>query len=455
MSFLFLLTLFFSCGKNIDDSKADSPISSRDERDGRANGDFFTKQKTICADEYNCPENIAKIIVTDKSGSFTRYCTGFLFESDKVMFSSSCLEPAQRVPRLECSKSIYVVFADSILGKKTFYGCSRILYSDNNRGVQEPSFWQGDLAIIELDSQSDRTPLQVSKSGFTDAGNVDLWTVNTLDEYTGQLTKNSCQTYLNTWLNPFSENSSSPMGVVSSCDLSREAMGAPILSDGRAIGLYSQKMSEKVSTYLKKSGIMGQELTHYHHTSNLACLKFKNVYQTSSIPSECSVETSYAKLDRKRKDFLESTSVHRSKIAKILKETTAHLQQVDPEIFWSPEFIKKQSENEYELSLGRPTCLNNSQSWIHKYSYVKWRRVRYYTSYYRDLALPNYRLTAKLSSNLQPMSAVKEEGVKQVRVTFRPYDVRFSGVTSVDVVDTLFGASTHSHFENISNDCLR
>ncbi|MBT4793240.1 MAG: trypsin-like serine protease [Halobacteriovoraceae bacterium] len=445
MNFLSVFTPYLiilvgvSCGKNIEKSDP----APRGERGARQipPGEYIKKQKFVCENVDSCPNNIAKIVIfhNDK----TVFCTGTLISENEILTSASCIPRSLRIPSYNCAENIRAIFPKTATSLELRVGCTKIRKVDLNLS-KEPPLWQGDVAIIELDTKVEREHAQISLDGVRDNEQLVAWKVDLLEENISVLKKDICQPILNTYLNPFSQNKYSPMFVAKTCQLTVNNKGAPLTREGKLVGIFAQEMDGRIYDFLGSSSIMTEELDRYYHFSNLSCQKLKNKVDT---PKHCLIETSVEELDFMRAEILKGLSHHREK----MKEIKEDVLEVKGKYFlWDLAFKANHNKTAFELHLARPKCIYKSKRWIKEFK--TWRgKIRNYGLIKYDI--PHYVFRTTLNANLRASSLLEDLGTKTFEVKFNPYRAHVKRLVSLTITGNLFENIVIDDYEDITANC--
>lgn len=443
---LTLLSLTLSCGREAEDTPLESSDNSRGVQAEESYTGFISNQKVDCFED-QCNEAIAKLVVIEKNS--IRYCTGTLIKGNQILTSASCLPSASRISHLKCSNesnlNIYAIFPQTGFAPAKIASCDKVEFTNHNTNPN-PSLWKADIAVISLKENIERKAMKFSRTGITSKTKISAWTVNYKTDFLGELKQEKCEVLFDTYLNPFSKGRYSPMLVMSQCDLGEGSVGAPIVSGGRVLGVYSKEMNHRLKQYLINTGQMGEVFDNYYHFSNLACSRFTNEFVTRKLPKSCNKKLSLNALEIKRNAFLKDRSFHGKtflKVKKLMEEERSYFYQ-------TIVFIPDESGTMYETHLGRPKCIWKSRDWIDKH---RTRRGKIYSSATVTFEKPNFIIKSKLSSKLKPMSIIEDWGFKKYTFNFNPYRAHVKRKVDVQITSELLGEEDITTYSDITNKC--
>ena len=343
-----LLATLASCGKEQKHSQKkemEPPQRQQPEVD---------KQQIICEKNSDCPSYIAKIMVMVDGKRM--FCTGSLISPNMVVTSTSCLPPHLRGDKLDCSKDVFLFFPRS-KGKPEAVGCKRVEQVSNSDGVT-PLLWRDDLAFLQINkSMYFRRQLALSRDGLSDEREFEYTTIEQVDDYVAHVRRGACRPVFNGYVNPFSNNESSPMVDLAGCDYKYSSSGSPLMDGkGRIRGVVSQNMSDSLRIYLQDSGLLlGAPLKPIIHATNLACAP--TIYDNDVLnQNECNKTMTIAEIDNRRRNMMENSAVFASSLFEVKRDMTSNayikfdVRLIPYETHFVPEIY--------------PSCFKNVSSWI-------------------------------------------------------------------------------------------
>lgn len=421
---LFLLIAICSCGKKAKNSDSSGP--DRKPTDTISDPTrFILSQNVYCSDVFDCPEAVAKLVVMDRGG--VRYCTGSLISANKMVTAASCLPRALQVKDLDCTSSIYALFPKTLFFGSELARCRKIVYSDYHEN-EDPALWRQDLAIIELVRPTLRSPFLVSSEGMKEGTPLESLQMSYQTEYNGVINKKNCSPIFNSYANPFSTKSDSPMISTGNCYLEEGNQGSPLLNArGELVGILGANLDRNISNYLQQSGLLGEKMSGISHASNLACAT--EVINPAVKSLECERPISISLLDDLRYRLLQNKTLHESRMQKILVDLEK------PEKYFKYDFYFKYNYEKdfFEIDMEKPKCFFDINNWIYEFS--RWGgRVRTYAVL--NYEIPRYRFKTKLNKYLQVYSEQTMLTNKKFKVEFNPKDASRYGNTYVSISST-------------------
>lgn len=443
LSTLLSVFVFLSCGKDIENSKKADSNNRGEQRAPNVSLDRFIKnQKLICEDILFCPDNIAKIVIV--ADDKIRYCTGTLIDENKLVTSASCLPRSFQIPKIDCSANVFAVFPKTIFTNEEKVACDKIEYVDENL-FSEPALWRNDIAVISLKENVVRDIAKVSNEGILDNEKLVAWKVDYTSDYLGVIRKSECKTLFNSYLNPFTTSSSSPMFVGANCDFNEGNIGAPVFRDDELVGVYASEMSSRIYNYLENSGVLDGKIGRFFHLSNLSCTKYNNSRFSFDASEGCNIEINTKKLDTLRARILKGKSIHSASMGRIETE----VEKASKYFIWDYKFLANRRANTFEIHPVRPKCIYKAKDWIGEFR--RWRSIRTYAKL--TLNFPHYIFKTKLNEDLRAKSVVEELGTKSFDFEFNPYDAFVNRTTFVTISSTLHGRQSVKTYDDVLAVC--
>lgn len=452
MRVLNLFTLFLSisiamsCGRGFEEKeKKDSDNStSRNQRNvSQSVRNFAQTQSIVCEDEIFCNSSVAKIIILDRGN--INYCTGVLVKEDILLTSSSCLAKFMRFPKVNCANSAIVVFPGDTFRKQETVFCDETISASAVRSEDDPALRKADYAFLRLKSKVNRKPLKISKNGIQRNETYTIWKSDFENNRRSVLRSQACISFFDSYANPFSYKSTSPLITMRDCGFDEGSLGAPIINiRGEVLGVVAGTLDKSVEGYA--STFLIEELAGIVHVNNLHCayLPWENI--SPDFDLECSKDTSILNLDRKRSEILRQIDIHKDSFYHIQSE----LEVYEKYFVWDIIFRRKRNGFDFEIDMTKPKCFDQINSWIGEFS--RWRgRVRTYAS--TTVKLPKYEIKTKLNRLLKPISKIEDLGEKEFFIEFNPASAFFDNETYVTVTREVFGREIKSEFEQIGNEC--
>lgn len=452
--FLIILSIILSlisCGKKVKNNESDSNPT----RDGRDNipdivndeglRRFIEAQDVKCADESNCPESVAKLVVIERDN--VRYCTGTLVSKNTMVTSSSCLLKSLRIPGINCQKNIFAIFPKIGRVNKITVGCQSVISSDTNEQDLDPALIQSDLAFIKLNSDVDRYYSFLSRRGLSEYNAYKTFKMDYINDYEGVIKEKECQPFYNSFANPFVTSSYSPLITLSQCSLIEGNHGAPIVDyRGYIVGISSLAMDKKIGTSIMNQNLLTEPMAEIQHVTNMACANIPSEIYRYSKRKECDRDINIGQLDTLRRKILLNTDIHRDEMIKIKNELESPLKYFK----WKIKFYANSEGNVFEPNLEKLNCFYDINSWINEF---KGSFGRYKTWVKVNFKLPNYKLQTKLNGLLQPVSIVNKIEDKDYGITFNPrYAFHMKNTTTI-VTSSVHGNETNERFDDITDRC--
>jgi hypothetical protein len=444
--FLPLITfILISCGKQMEDSsdgngrrvvpRKPTPTSLLR---------FIEKQKVECEDEFFCPESVAKLVVVDRET--IRYCTGTLIDGKTMVTSSSCLTPSLRIPELDCSENIFILFPRTHIRPAMRAKCDKVTISDSNNSSTDPALWRSDFTFFKLQERVPRKPMRYSRRGMSEGSPYVAWKVDYETDTDGILRSETCYPVFHSYANPFGSKRSSPMIPVADCEYLEGNAGSPLInSKGSMVGLYSERLDKTVGTFILNSDILSEPMANIHHVANMSCVKTPKDLATYIYDSECNKDINVNQLDRLRSRIISSRSVHQSNMNFIKKE----LEEPIKYFKWDVHFVPNARRNAFEAHVKRPKCFYDIDKWV--WEFTRLGRIR--TFAFINVDYPRYRLYTKLNRQLKAVSVVDNSQTKSYRIEFNPKYAKQVGNTFVNVISDVFGRDNVLRFDNITDEC--
>lgn len=293
-----LLILFVGCGKE-EKSKTSASVQSQPTLE--------TDQDITCSNEDDCHSGIGKIVVTENNKP--TICTGFLVDFNTIATSASCLPESLRSSGKKCSQKVHVVFPKTAGLSMERAGCVKVLKASsiNTRNIDAslPGLWRSDIAFLQLDSSFRKRKLSAfNKEGLPEKSELQMWTVNQLDEHSAVIERKKCVTVYNSFLNPMGDHKSSPNMLVANCMFFSSSSGAPLIDDlGEVRAVASVNSDKKIRDSLKELGFLKNPLVEMFHATNMACAP--TIYNSDVLDEvECSKRLDLITLDRRRAEIV-------------------------------------------------------------------------------------------------------------------------------------------------------
>jgi hypothetical protein len=451
--FILISSVIFGCGKKVDKNPLDEMTDpNRDQRDDRVENDeavrrFILAQELTCADERECPENVAKLVIINRQQ--ITFCTATLYNNDVLLTSSSCLPRSLQVTGLNCNKNIFAIFPKTRNKEIQRVGCSKILKSDTSDELKDPALLKSDFAFIKLNEKVKRRTSFVSRRGMSPSKYYETMKVNYIDDYMGEIVKKKCNPLFNSFANPFTTSDYSPMVTVSDCGFNQGNVGSAVFNaKGFIVGVFSSKMDKKVGSSILDLNVLTEPMADIHHVANTACIKFPISRYKLKRNDECTKDINISLLDNLRKKILSNTKVHISNMVKIKKEIEAPNKYFK----WKVKFYGNSATNSFEPHIEKPKCFFRLKSWIREF-YGRFGRLKTWVR--KDIKHPHYLLNTKLNRLLQPVSQVIELEDKKYSFYFNPRYASQMNNTSVVIGNTtLHGqAQPNVSYQDISSSC--
>lgn len=443
---IIMLLLLISCAKdfkNTEDNNQGRDDFRNDRRVTQSIKDFILTQEIECTDEIICNSSIAKIIVFDRAR--LRYCTASLVADDVLLTSASCLNSNMRFPKVACHNDLVAVFPGNSLHQEYRAFCDEIIQANTIKDNVDMALKKSDFAFIKLKNKVPRRPMVISRSGIESDKEHILWKSSVEDTYRSSLEPDSCIPLLESYANPFTLDQFSPMVTVKNCAYQEGNRGAPLLNiKGEIVGILSGKINNNVRDYI--SSLLIDELDSISYISNIHCIKTPfNKNDNIEFDDQCSQEINIGNLDHSRARLLGNIQIHNEHMSSLIEELNQNNNYFD----WRFSFRRIFNGLELELDMIRPKCIKNINSWISEFT----RRRRVQATATKDITVPNYIISTRLTSDLKAVSIVEESGEKTFTINFSPSQAFFENSTRVEVQRDLFGSNRTSVYESITSDC--
>jgi len=344
------------CGKKVEESNKSSssqrettPISTDLEQ-------VLNNQQLTCEPGAVCPNYIALVNVIDRGK--LRSCTGFLVGRDIIATSASCLPSLLRLADQDCSEDVHIYFGSIINSDRTLrFGCQKVIGASDLKS-SNPVRWRDDIAFLKMSNTlSYRRTLEFSRKGFKDLETYSSWYVTRMDERTSFIKKATCRNIQSSYVNPFANNVSSPNILVSDCNLSDNASGAPLLDGrGEVRGMISTKTNSSISDYLIKAGLTSAPLKTMYHGTSFACAP--TIYDTHVLNEvECLKDMGQVALDEEISKLLNPQQVFEDARQKLETELNNQVSYV------SFQASLEGDNGERRLSFS-PRCFKPLSDWL-------------------------------------------------------------------------------------------
>ena len=296
-----------SCGKKAQTEKVRqetvvSPVTTETTK-------FLDKQVVVCEGTVSCPNNIAKLVIFDRSK--INYCTGFLVADDILATSATCLPSYLRLRGQDCSRDVFLFFPRSASLPTERLGCVEVLQVSPVNLSSDPLLWRDNLTFLKIKpSKFPRRDGEISRSGFSDARNYTIWSIEQIDEYSALLKRQACEATHGSYINPLVSNDFSPQMLMSGCDLEKGMLGAPAFDiEGKIRGIVSEGIDEGLKKAISDIGLLTKPLKEMFHLTNFSCAPTLTSSDVADI-RECYKELSYTKIDKLRSDMLSTTGLY-------------------------------------------------------------------------------------------------------------------------------------------------
>lgn len=437
LSTISVLVLIASCGKEA--KKVEDRVNDRAPERRASFPELADNQKVVCENILECPEYVAKVTVISENS--IRYCTGTLIDDDKIVTSAQCLNKNMRVPHIRCDENVFFAFPQSAFSPAKRVACDKILFADRNV-YQDPALWRNDIVVFKLKEKVGRHYPFITRRGVENSSETYVWKIDYKDELVGTLKKVSCDSMIKNYLIPYGKDGYTPVFTAGNCNLKEEGnTGAPILKDGKLIGVYSLPIRDRLVNFLKAKKLIGRSQSmDYFYFSNVACSRYSGLGGYGA-PRSCRKKISLRKLDSLRASFIEGNDIHGANLASIKRE----LEAPERYFLWSAE-PKKIRDGEFAITMGKPKCIYKSSEWINEF---RASRRSIYNVGTVTVVWPDYRLRTKLNKYLIADSFIEKEGVKEFDITFNPYSAYVKGHTDAQIVDKFDYTTEEEDYTNI------
>lgn len=396
-----------------------------------AYGQNLDKQEILCGASGSCPEYLAKILI--KNGDTLSSCTGFLTDAETLATSTSCLSKLSAEQQLNCSENIFILFKDENQVEQA--ECKTVLYTSELNEL-DSALNRSDISYIKLATPVTRKSAVISLKGMDDTNQLDLWSIDPIDEFNSIIRKQTCQAVHKSYFNPFATTPYSPGMIIAGCDLSEGSTGAPLIDyRGKVLGVVSKSVDQKLIDSLQLTGLLERPLASMVHATNFACAKLLPEQQRETPdPAECLKELSLPLLDKARLDMVTSQEYVKKYTQSLVEEFTSRNQFL--------KFHAKLSKvsNAYVVKYS-PACFKNPHNWISV--------LRNRSNFTFSLALPTLKIIHTFNSFGQEKYYTHHSGDELTYFQFSPRTFAVTGQSSV----LMFNQNESVVFPNVTQSC--
>lgn len=420
---MFIALVTIGCGKKAEEpgnnraTPEDEPVLSDIELE-------LSKQELFCGNAgRECPSYISKIAVLQKSK--LKYCTGFLTKDNVVVTASSCLPDRLRFKDAFCDKDVTFFFATSDSAAKPLrMKCDKVLEISAIDTTQDPFLWRSNVAYLKVDDSDPKTRKELNgrkrltpaRAGMDDLDKFYTWTVDQIDSeqpgsHQGIIRKSDdCRAVHNTYFNPLSTNSSSPVITFGGCEYNEGNSGAPVLDyRGRVRGVVSRPVAKSEIDEVISMRILDRPLKSLMHVSNYACSPIYNSDETIQNESECSRVLDINSYDSGQTTMVNEATLFRTAIQKLEVDLNGKNRYLKFEIGLNPV------GDAYETKVV-VKCFKNTANWLNEYTNNK-----PLTSY---LDVPQMKISKAMNEFGKIYASEVVEGKKNTSFQFKPSILR-------------------------------
>lgn len=351
--FVLGMCVFVGCGKKARND--DIGFRSNPQLEPSELEQLLSRQEVACDGNQACPNYLTKIAVVN--GKKLNFCTGFLVNENTVATSASCLPNLLRLVGQDCSRDVFFYFPKTANRSAERVGCTKVLQVSQLDGV-DPILWRDDVSFLHLDSSmSHRRQATISREGVSNNKEFQVWLVDQQDDYTAIIRRETCESAHGTYVNPLASHISSPNMVFNNCILKNGNSGAPILdSKGKVRAVVSERMDQKLRTYLESTGLLTNPLREMFHASSFACAP---IIDNNDLldEKECTKDLNYKKVDRLRSDMLSNATL----FADMKKKMEESLESVSRYMTFGVKLIP---QGDFQSAEIYPKCFKPLVDWL-------------------------------------------------------------------------------------------
>lgn len=385
---LFLLailafTVIIGCGKKTKESKSVEGPGEQLPQTASDRDAFLDKQQVACDQGQNCPNYISKMVVFDNQN--IKYCTAFLVDRDKIATAASCLPAYLRQESVTCDKDVFFFFQGPANRPAIKIGCEKILQVSNLEG-SDAGLWRSDVAFIKLTEKiNGRRFLDFNRDGLGNHKEFTFWGIDQIDDSTGFIRRQECESIHNSYLNPLATSEFSPNMLFSGCGLRDGNSGAPIIDTrGRVRGMVSRSINRKTVEYLQTTGLLTKPLNEMFHATNFSCAP--TIFDTNiADEKECSKDLSAGAREDLRSQVLSFSNI----LKEMKNKLEAKISDGSQYFNFAVKFNNVQVD-EYKTEI-TPKCFKNISRWINTLNTSR-------NAYVFQASLPNVVVKRKMNS---------------------------------------------------------
>lgn len=246
-----------------------------------------------CPDQDNCPSAISLLTTAHGAPSYgVGRCTGFLIADDMMVTNSHCIPDDLKREDSSCSGRIWAHFPKTTKHAPEIRKCVRVRFTSKNDPARAQLFF--DIALIELDRPSRRTPLKISREGLKNDEPVTLFKVDPLqtEKPMGIVSHVLCRAKHESFHLPNNTESLDPVHAIADCATMPGNSGSPGLdSENRVRVVLQAGTPDHTLNQLQKhyaDYLDGELVVPMSFASNAACFPFgKDGREIERLPGQC------------------------------------------------------------------------------------------------------------------------------------------------------------------------
>jgi hypothetical protein len=433
----FLLIAFFimtGCGKKVGTQKQ-HPLALQQTTQVIDTNEYLDGQQVICEEGTVCPnflDYLVKIVVFDNKKP--RTCTGFIVNSRTVATSASCLPQLMRLKDQDCSQDVTFFFPQTITRPAERVSCSKVLQFSDIQS-RDAALWRDDVAFLEMDNDVSRHSRVFSREGFDNQRSYTLWAVDQIDDKTGIIRRQRCESLHDSYINPLASKNTSPVMLFAGCSLKDGNSGAPILDfRGRVRGMVSRSIDLKLRTYLDSTRLLTEPLREMFYGTNFSCAP--TIFDSSvEDQSECSKVMDQSILDGLRREMLAREDFYEEK----RKELELKVSGENRFLNFSVRLIFDDDVRRAEIT---PKCFKNVSSWVNR---INASRGNF--SFTANLPQLSFKPTIGPDGKIGAMEV--DDGIASYFLQFSVRQLKSSRVSDVHV----WNSEKHLIYNSLSENC--
>jgi len=403
---------------------------------------LFNDARVTCEDAGNCNPSVGLLVARHQDG--VSICTAFLTGPSTVYTNSHCVpEDLKKGDSCEGKMEILFPATQSINEVKT--SCKSVSLRSNH---ELPNVMLSqDIAILELKSPVERSPLGISLKAVESGEEISIVSMNPSSNSApvGTISlERKCTAIGNTMFNADNTLGSSPILFFSDCKVISGNSGSPLIdSNGlvRAVGQANFRR-EKLASILKP--LLIEDLGEINAGTALNCVDLNSETVMTSCKPLPKTENIQSYMTSMLKDDSSLSKKLSAQIDAVVNDwNKSYLASVEPKntnyIYWKPKVIKMGGTSSKLVPV--PSCLRDPTLWVEdKFVRGLFGFPRNFSESFR---LPQFLISIGLNKYLEFESRVNELLLSlPFDVIYNPNRFDSSKVTLVDV--KIDSATIHS-----------